>query len=367
MLGGKRNSGFILSDNRVLEDNRLDPVQIRSVSVADGKATIRLGNVSKMTRLHVYATRFVPHWDGFAALDVGGVPSPYTMRLSKKRSLYVEEREIGEEYRYVLDRRYAAKYAGNMLARPGLILNPWSVRKTDTARQNAAQGGEYDRASDDMLDSKRAGKGRGSSGGAMVDYANLDFLGSNSLLWANLKPDEKGIAVVDLKDLSGQQRLHVYALDPWNVAYRPVALPAVKLETRELRMARALDAKTPFSEQKLITSLAKGEEFKLGDVTTSKVQLYDSLASVHTLLSTLSSNSNLTCSIRLHRDCLRPFFLAERRECLCRLRGSCSRLWRCSRPKLSRCECITKCSNQKKAFIVLFLGRSTPSAGGSYE
>ena len=71
-------------------------------------------------------------------------------------------------------------------------------------------------------------------------------------------------------------------------------------------------------------------------------------------------------SIRLHRDCLRPFFLAER-ECLCRLRGSCSRLWRCSKPKLSRCECIAKCSNQKKAFIVLFLGRSTPSAGGSYE
>ncbi len=293
VTAGKRNSGFILSDNRVLEDNRLDPVQIRSVNVADGKATIRLGNVSKMTRLHVYATRFVPHWDGFAALDVGGVPSPYTMRLSKKRSLYVEEREIGEEYRYVLDRRYAAKYAGNMLARPGLILNPWSVRKTDTARQNAAQGGEYDRASDDMFDSKRAGKGRGSSGGAMVDYANLDFLGSNSLLWSNLKPDDKGVAVIDLKDLSSHQRLHVYALDPWNVAYRPVALPATKLERKELRMARTLDSKKPFSEQKLISTLAKGDEFKLADVTTSKVQLYDNLASVHGLLSTLTSNSNL--------------------------------------------------------------------------
>ena len=155
VTGGKRGNGFVLSGNRVLEDNRLDPVQIRSVAIEGGKATVRLGNADKLTRLHVYATRYVPHWDGFAALDVGGIPSPYSMRLAKQRSLYVKEREIGEEYRYVLDRRYAPKYPGNMLKRPGLILNPWSVRKTDTGRQTAAKGGEYAKKMDSANESKK--------------------------------------------------------------------------------------------------------------------------------------------------------------------------------------------------------------------
>ncbi len=290
---GKRGHGFVLSGNRVLEDNRLDPVQIRSVAIEGGKATVRLGNADKLTRLHVYATRYVPHWDGFAAIDVGGIPSPYSMRLTKQRSLYVKERQIGEEYRYVLDRRYAPKYPGNMLKRPGLILNPWSVRKTDTGRQAAAKGGEYAKKMDLAKDSKKAGQGRSSGAGSATDYANLDFLQTNGLLWANVKPDENGVAVIDLEGLSGHQRLHVYAIDSWNVAYRPVALPAAKLERKELRMARTLDPKKPFSEQKLISTLAKGKEFKLADVTTSEIQLYDTLSRVYGLLSTLNGDANL--------------------------------------------------------------------------
>ena len=291
---GKRANGFVLSKNRILEDNRLNPIQIQAVAIENGKAKILVGNAGKLTRLHVYATRYLSNWDTFSALDVGGAPSPYSMNLAGKRSLYVKERAIGEEYRYVLDRRYAVKYPGNMLERPGLILNPWSVRKTNTGRQNAAHGGEYDRKMDKAAESKTANIGlRSSATGGESDYADLDFLEQNALLWANIKTDEKGIASIDLNGLSGHQRLHVFAVDAWDVAYRPVSLPSAELKRKELRMVRALDPEKPFSEQKLFTSLAKGEEFKLADVTTSKVQAYDSLGRVYGLLSSLSEDTNL--------------------------------------------------------------------------
>ena len=291
---GKRANGFVLSKNRILEDNRLNPIQIQAVAIENGKAKILVGNAGKFTRLHVYATRYLSNWDTFSALDVGGAPSPYSMNLASKRSLYVKERAIGEEYRYVLDRRYAVKYPGNMLERPGLILNPWSVRKTDTGRQNAAQGGDYERKMDNAGESKLGRRGLRSSGSrGESDYADLDFLEQNALLWANVKPDEEGIASIDLKGLSGHQRLHVFAVDAWNVAYRPVSLPSTELKRKELRMVRELDPDKPFSEQKLFTSLAKGERFKLADVTTSKVQAYDSLARAYGLLSSLSEDSDL--------------------------------------------------------------------------
>ncbi len=123
ITAGKRANGFVLSKNRILEDNRLNPIQIQAVAIENGKAKILVGNAGKLTRLHVYATRYLSNWDTFSALDVGGAPSPYSISLASKRSLYVKERAIGEEYRYVLDRRYAVKFPGNMLERPGLILN----------------------------------------------------------------------------------------------------------------------------------------------------------------------------------------------------------------------------------------------------
>ena len=63
-------------------------------------------------------------------------------------------------------------------------------------------------------------------------------------------------------------------------------------------MVRELDPDKPFSEQKLFTSLAKGERFKLAGVTTSKVQAYDSLARAYGLLS--SERRQQPGKVRVH-------------------------------------------------------------------
>ena len=110
-------------------------------------------------------------------------------------------------------------------------------------------------------ESKSGRRGLRSSGsGGESDYADLDFLEQNALLWANVKPDEKGIASIDLKGLSGHQRLHVFAVDAWNVAYHPVSLPSAELKCKELRMVRELDPDKPFSEQKLFTSSPRAKD-----------------------------------------------------------------------------------------------------------
>ena len=40
-----------------------------------------------------------------------------------------------------------------------------------------------------------------------------DFLEQNALLWANVKPDEKGIASIDLKGLSDTNAFTQFAVD----------------------------------------------------------------------------------------------------------------------------------------------------------
>ena len=153
----------------------------------------------------------------------------------------------------------------------------------------------------DMAKGKRVG-GSGSADGrsGQSDFPNLDFLGNPTVHLANLKPGKDGTVTLDISKLSGQQHLHVVALDAQTIVSRNVNLPSSDLPSRENRMARTLDPEKPSSEQKLISFRGKDDAFELADITSSRLQVYDSLDKVFTLLLTLSGqNSHLTSSVIL--------------------------------------------------------------------
>ena len=94
----------------------------------------RFAKLYAACRCDVMAGHFVPAPSLFSSL--GG----FTRRGSGFRlpdhlpNLYSAGRAIGDESRYILDRRYARKFPGNPLARPGLLLNPWDKRSTEIGR-----------------------------------------------------------------------------------------------------------------------------------------------------------------------------------------------------------------------------------------
>ena len=102
---GKKQSGHVLSASRILERRVLRPLQISDVRVGEANAVVQLENVTPFTRVHVVAARFAPRYSSFSALDIGGLPAPGAQAVARPRSLYVQERDIGEEYRYILDRK----------------------------------------------------------------------------------------------------------------------------------------------------------------------------------------------------------------------------------------------------------------------
>ena len=76
----------------------------------------------------------------FGAISLTGLGVYYSPRSD---SAYVAGRKIGDEYQYILDRRLAKKFVGNMLERPSLLLNPWSIRKTATEKEVSRAGDEF--------------------------------------------------------------------------------------------------------------------------------------------------------------------------------------------------------------------------------
>ena len=228
LTAGEEAEEHVLSKNRHLQVRNPKPLQIAAVSADKDTLTVRLENASKFARVHVFATRYMPDYHAYAGLGAA-FPEPSVIPVPKTDSLYVEGRDIGEEYRYILERRQARRFPGNMLARPSLLLNPWAIRGTATETKDAAEGGEWAERAGRAV-ARHGGAGRstrapdvGPGDGAF--FSNLDFLGEGAAVLANLRPDGKGVVAIKRADLGSHHQLRIVAVDPENTAFREVSLP----------------------------------------------------------------------------------------------------------------------------------------------
>ncbi|MFK7819471.1 MAG: hypothetical protein AB8G99_12185, partial [Planctomycetaceae bacterium] len=291
---GVRDQQHIFGSSRKLTTELLDELQIAESKVVGDKLQIRLAQGSKFARVHVFANTFRPEYSPL--LLSTNRPGLATQGMAIARSLYVEGRNIGDEYRYILDRRYADKYPGNMNTRPGILLNPWDIRTTQTGTQDAAKGDNF--APKAAAPALRAAVdaeqlGRMAQIAAGQEPPNLDFLADSAVVLPNLVPNEDGSITINLEDLGGHQEVHIVALDPINTVWKSVSLPKKEMKSLDLRLASGFDPKKDFSQQKKISVIKSGETFELEDLSTSQMVMYDSLRGVFQLFETLDGNENL--------------------------------------------------------------------------
>ncbi|MEZ0385958.1 MAG: hypothetical protein ACAI34_02735, partial [Verrucomicrobium sp.] len=295
---GKAIAGWVVGQSRLLEIKGSQMLQIAAVNTDKDLLTVKLANVNPFTRVHIISTRFNDSKDLFESLGsfprlgaASGIPATLP-------NLYAAGREIGDEYRYILDRRYAKTYPGNMLTRPGLLLNPWSTRDTGLAELSQAAGqaagatsGSKDaRVRKAMLE---AAKKRDQPNQGETTVPNLDFLATSAPSLYNLLPDKEGIVRVPRTALGDRQDVQIYAEDLSQAVSQRMALPEVPTKVGDERLMRPLDPTQPFTEKKEVTVLEKGQKLTLDDIVTSELETYDTLGSVYSLFSTLSQNATL--------------------------------------------------------------------------
>ena len=290
---GEVRETYALGGSRHLEVRGAKPLQIAAVKANDDGLRIQLTNTSKFARVHVFATRYQPAYPAFSNLAAVRDAEPYQVKPAHLASLYVAGRSIGDEYQYIINRRYATKYPGVMVERPSVLLNPWAMRSTESARQDAEAGSTFSRQSAASAQAAARDSGGDAKAGAAGKFANLDFLGEASAILVNLKPDAKGVITVPLAKLGAHQHLHVVAIDPLQTAYRSISLPEKQMELVDLRLAAGLDPERHFTQQKQVSVVRSGQPFVLADVGTSRLEVYDSLSRVYSLYTTLSGDAKL--------------------------------------------------------------------------
>ncbi|MDA0374003.1 MAG: hypothetical protein O2865_09455, partial [Planctomycetota bacterium] len=105
-------------------------LRVASVERTDEELAIRVAGASPDARVHVFTSRYLPPYDAVRGLTRPADASASWFQIAPQPSEYLESWEISDEYRYILERRESRKFAGNMLARPSLLLNPWDLDAT---------------------------------------------------------------------------------------------------------------------------------------------------------------------------------------------------------------------------------------------
>lgn len=284
-------NGFLLGEQRLLELSPPRPLIVRDVTLDQDHLMVQLDHVTPETRVHVLAVRYVPAFDAFEAFARVAAPTPTWSAFPPALSAYVTGRNLGDEYRYILDRRYAAKFPGNMLARPELLLNPWPVRSTQTSVQQARQGEAFNRAQaapgapppSELQAALRAPEPVGA-------WDNLDFLSEPATVILNLRPDAEGKITVSRADLGHHSLIRVVAADRDTVITRHILADDVPAQKLDLRLAKGLDPSRHFIRVDRVSRLSPGDTFVVEDIVSTRFEIYDSLNKVFSLYQTLSPN-----------------------------------------------------------------------------
>jgi hypothetical protein len=287
---------WALGTARWLPDVDVVAPQIRSVEATGQALTIQLGKVSADARLHVWATRYLP---AYAPQRIE-VPQGLLLNMVEVQAAesdFRSGRQLSDEYRYILERRYAAKHPGNMLSRPGLLLNPWAL--AEVRGQSEAEGGAGGRFG------SRGGRAAPKAGAAspapaslaaepMAAYGpNLDFLPLAAPMLPNLKADSNGQVTIRRSDLGQGQHVHVVLVDGAHTVYRSLALEEAPLQPRPRELRNGLDPKQHVTQQQRIEFVQAGGTAQIADVSTAKTEIYSSLSDVYRLFTALSHDADL--------------------------------------------------------------------------
>lgn len=295
---GAASTSHIVNKFSIRQRSNNRRINIKSVDVGEEAVTVQLSNINNTTKLFVVATRYQPRYDAFTPFA--------SMRYHRRggdyyrqtKSTYLEGRDIGDEYRYILSRQQGELYPGNLLTRPSLLINPWAVNSTSTSVQEASEQQLFEQnAEADMKAAENApapGQMFGGEAVSEISTPQLDFLANGSLVLANLIPDEDGKVSFDRSLLDAYNTVQFVATDLYNTISRRVTIDSRDELQRDLRMTASLDAETGFAQQQDVTILAKEDEYVITDPGATRFQAITNVGELLTTLDTISQDSRFT-------------------------------------------------------------------------
>lgn len=269
------------------------PVGIAAVDKTNDGLKIRISGANELTRVHIVAGRYYTDTDPLFDLKLP-FANLYSQSLGIPVSGYLSDLQLGDEYQYVMRRKYVAKYPGVMLPQPGLILNPWETETTANNRENLSIGDAPAPAApmmDGAVDPKQQGDHLSERSGAL--RSTFDFLADSGVTLANLQPDAAGEVVIAQDVIDAMPLIHIVVTDPVSIVRRTIYGPLAPVPSQDLRLQTSIDPDRHYTFVRSVVSASQDQPLDVKSLGSAQVQVYSSIADLLDLYITLVSDARM--------------------------------------------------------------------------
>eukprot|EP00347_Sterkiella_histriomuscorum_P022623 403337784 len=348
---------FILKRNCLFENKtNAKMVKIEKVLIEESKdeikkeVVIKLEDSTKYTRVHIQANLFEQNMNPLNFLNiykdiVAQSFSKTVFPFAMWKNIFMNNRELSDEFRYVFDRKYAERFQGNTLERPKLVLKRTLVGATQIDQEQLRSGTQfaqqqmtqeiqsfsqnvapmayqsqpiapqsYTTTSNRMqlktqnfasgsFSKNNADFGYGGNANLMDEFSLLkmcemvsgqniplpdmqNFLKQGPLQIFNLTPNEQG-EIRFSANLNAYTQLQILVVDRQSVASKNVDLEIKNIQKRDLSLVKPLDVEKGFTESRLTQCILSGESHFIEDITSTEMQLIDDMKKVRGVLDEL--------------------------------------------------------------------------------
>ncbi|KAG2236978.1 hypothetical protein INT48_002047 [Thamnidium elegans] len=291
-------SDWVIGSNSYAKQNGTviqRPLYISDIDVSNSEnVTVQLKNWSAKTFLIVTTSTFVPTNSESLARLINGRnltrPLVQNSGIYQAGSLFLNDKQLGEEYQYVLNRARSEKWVGSNLTKPTLLMFPEKHASTTTEsrqleRETATEKGEYSycRAKKACLSSSKAFCARQMFTQNFAE-TSLAFLDHNSPILV-LPVSTDGSVTINREQLGyGGDFIQVLAISGEQAAYQDTVMPSdFKFRLNDLRQKQS--SNKALIRSKVIKNLLPNEKLVLN---THEYETIDSFEKLFETIKTIS-------------------------------------------------------------------------------
>jgi hypothetical protein len=275
-------------------------IAYKDLKIEDSKVSLKvLSNNMNTVQVHAFAFSYLPSTFPVLLQSVKSIKSEEfseTFSLLANNNVYLSEKSLGDEIKYVLERKRKNTFMGNTLEKPSSLLKRHFVKETNQDQEQLKAERDYGESMKKRGAEKQQLGAVGTKAVSSTSYAinNMNtFLGKEGWAQFNIHPDENGLVTFDLPESTCYGTLVFIIKDTKNSIVEIKSLKTQNKEFRDVTLAESKKANKVYLYDRIAHKIAEGETCEIKDLAATELSIVEDVQTLFKMLKLISCNSQL--------------------------------------------------------------------------